>query len=80
MHITTIGLDIAKNIFQVHAVTESGTVAFNRPLRRARSFPEPAINQSDDRMAAGLVKVTFCRGFTRVGATPRRITDEDSWR
>jgi len=36
MQVTTIGLDIAKNIFQVHAITEDGTVAFNRPLRRAQ--------------------------------------------
>ncbi len=33
MHITTIGLDLAKNIFQVHGVTEDGSVAFNKPLR-----------------------------------------------
>ena len=39
MHITTIGLDIAKNIFQIHAITEDGTVAFNRPLRRAQVLP-----------------------------------------
>lgn len=39
MHITTIGLDIAKNIFQIHAITEDGTVAFNRPLRRAQMLP-----------------------------------------
>ena len=36
MHITTIGLDIAKNIFQVHGITSDGTVAFNRPVRRAQ--------------------------------------------
>jgi transposase len=36
MHITTIGLDLAKNIFQVHAITADGTVAFNRPVRRAQ--------------------------------------------
>lgn len=36
MQVTTIGLDLAKNIFQVHGVTQEGTVAFNRPLRRAQ--------------------------------------------
>ena len=35
MHITTIGLDIAKNIFQIHAITAEGDVVVNRPLRRA---------------------------------------------
>ena len=36
MQVTTIGLDLAKNIFQVHGITEDGTVAFNRSLRRAQ--------------------------------------------
>lgn len=36
MQVTTVGLDLAKNIFQVHGVTETGEVAFNRPLRRAQ--------------------------------------------
>ncbi len=36
MHVTTIGLDLAKNIFQVHGITEDGEVAFNRSLRRAQ--------------------------------------------
>lgn len=36
MQITTIGLDLAKNIFQVHGITADGTVAFNRPVRRAQ--------------------------------------------
>jgi len=39
MKITTIGIDLAKNIFQVHGVTEDGSVAFNKPLRRARVLP-----------------------------------------
>ena len=38
MQVTTIGLDLAKNVFQVHGVTEDGTVAFNRSLRRAQMF------------------------------------------
>lgn len=36
MHVTTIGLDLAKNVFQVHGVNENGEVAFNRALRRAQ--------------------------------------------
>ena len=36
MSITTIGLDLAKNIFQVCGVTADGAIAFNRPVRRAR--------------------------------------------
>jgi len=42
MHITTIGLDLAKNIFQVHGVTEDGSVAFNKPLRHVSSVWKPA--------------------------------------
>ena len=32
--ITTIGLDLAKNIFQVHAVDAAGAVVVRRQLRR----------------------------------------------
>lgn len=34
MRITTLGIDLAKNIFQVHAETSGGEVVFNRALRR----------------------------------------------
>ena len=36
MQVTTVGLDLAKNIFQVHGVSENGEVAFNQALRRAQ--------------------------------------------
>jgi len=36
MQVTTVGLDLAKNIFQVHGIDEDGEVAFNRALRRAQ--------------------------------------------
>ncbi len=36
MQVTTIGLDLAKNVFQVHGITDDGEVAFNRALRRAQ--------------------------------------------
>ena len=39
MHVTTVGLDLAKNVFQVHGITDSGEVAFNRALRRAQLLP-----------------------------------------
>jgi len=39
MHITTIGVDLAKTIFQVHGVTDEGKVAFNRSLRRNQVLP-----------------------------------------
>ena len=36
MHVTTVGLDLAKDVFQVHGITSDGAVAFNRAIRRAR--------------------------------------------
>ncbi len=39
MQVTTIGLDLAKNVFQVHGITQDDEVAFNRPLRRAQLLP-----------------------------------------
>jgi len=39
MHVTAIGLDLAKNVFQVHGITQDDEVAFNRPLRRAQLLP-----------------------------------------
>ncbi|MEM9207440.1 MAG: IS110 family transposase [Pseudomonadota bacterium] len=34
MQVTTIGMDLAKDVFQVHGITADGTVAFNRSIRR----------------------------------------------
>ena len=37
--VTTIGLDIAKNVFQVHGVDAEGNVLIRRQLRRSRVLP-----------------------------------------
>src|SRR6202171_3475025 len=34
--VTTIGLDLAKNVFQVHAVDEAGSVVMRKRLRRGQ--------------------------------------------
>ncbi len=39
MNITTVGLDLAKNIFQVHGVDASGEVIVRRALRRRQMLP-----------------------------------------
>ena len=39
MTVTTIGLDIAKNIFQVHGVDATGEVVLRKSLRRAQVIP-----------------------------------------
>jgi transposase len=35
MQVTTVGLDLAKNVFQVHGVDERGKVVLRKTLRRA---------------------------------------------
>jgi transposase len=39
MQITTIGLDLAKHVFQVHAVDAAGAVVVRKALRRAQVLP-----------------------------------------
>ena len=34
MKITTVGIDLAKNVFQVHAVDERGKAVLRKQLRR----------------------------------------------
>ena len=38
-HVSTIGLDLAKNVFQVHSIDAQGKVLVRRPLRRAGVMP-----------------------------------------
>jgi len=74
MHITTIGLDLAKNVFQVHGITPDGTVAFNRPVRRAQLL------KFFQKQPACLVGMEACgsshywaRELTRIGHEVRLI-------
>ena len=39
MKMTTIRLDLAKNVFQLHGVDERGRVVLEKPLKRARVLP-----------------------------------------
>jgi transposase len=39
MKVSTIGLDLAKNVFQVHGISDNGTVIVRRRLRRAEVVP-----------------------------------------
>ena len=39
MEISTIGLDLAKNVFQVHAVDALGNVVIRRAIRRSQVLP-----------------------------------------
>ncbi len=37
--VTTIGIDLAKNVFQVHGVDASGVTVIRRQLRRSQVLP-----------------------------------------
>ena len=37
--VTTIGVDLAKNVFQVHGIHASGQVVVRRQLRRSQVLP-----------------------------------------
>ncbi len=37
--VTTIGVDLAKNVFQVHGIDASGQVVARRQLRRSQVLP-----------------------------------------
>lgn len=52
MKMTTIGLDLAKNVFQLHGVDERGRVVLKKPMKHARVLPffaqlEPCLIASD---------------------------------
>src|SRR3984957_16882628 len=34
--VTTVGLDLAKNVMQVHAVDAAGNIVVNKPIRRGK--------------------------------------------
>jgi len=36
MTVKTVGLDLAKDVFQVHGISESGCVIFNNAIKRAK--------------------------------------------
>lgn len=39
MEISTIGLDLAKNVFQVHGISATGEVVIRKALRRSQMLP-----------------------------------------
>lgn len=74
MHVTTVGLDLAKNVFQIHGIAHDGEVAFNRPLRRAQMLP------FFQRLAPCLIGMEACgtshhwaRELTKIGHDVRLI-------
>lgn len=39
MEISAIGLDLAKNVFQVHGISATGEVVIRKALRRSQMLP-----------------------------------------
>ena len=39
MNVSTIGLVLEKNVFQVHAIDDTGEVVIRRSLRRRQTIP-----------------------------------------
>ena len=37
--VTTVGIDLAKNVFSVHGIDETGVVLFRKSVSRARLMP-----------------------------------------
>jgi transposase len=57
MHnITTVGFDLAKNVFQVHGVNAEGTAVLRRQLRRAQ------VTEFFKKLPACLVGMEACGG------------------
>jgi hypothetical protein len=74
MQPTTIGLDLAKHVFQVHAVAADGKVLVRRKLRRSevRDFfakqPPCLVGKPAPARISGLGN---CSGWVSVAVTPR---------
>jgi transposase len=71
--VSTIGLDLAKNVFQVHGVDDAGQVVVRRKLRRSdveaffRQLPPVTIG-----MEACSGAHSWARVLELLGARPRR--------
>ena len=70
MQITTIGLDLAKSIFQVHGVDAEGHVVVRKALRRAQVLPFFA------KLPSCLVGMEACGTSHRRYSAPTRPSGE----
>ena len=74
MQVTTIGVDLAKNVFQGHGNTEDESAIFNKPLRRGQVLPffrklEPCLIAMESRSTAH----HWARELTALGNEVRLI-------
>ncbi len=66
--VTTIGLDIAKSVFQVHGVNAAGQVLIRRQLKRR------AVLAFFQKLPVCLVGIEACSAFTCVTACTRALS------
>ena len=52
MKVTTLGIDLAKNIFRIHAVDGRGAVVLRKQLSRKQMLPFLATRTMSDRQEA----------------------------
>ncbi len=81
MKITTIGLDIAKNVFQIHGVDEQGKVVLRKTLKRDK------VAEFFAQLPACLIGIEACgsahhwgRTLSQFGHTVRGQWPASSWR
>jgi transposase len=67
MKITTVGIDLAKNVFQLHAVDERGNAVLRKQLRREQ------VCRFFANMPACLVGMEACAGAHHWGRTLERF-------
>ena len=77
MHTITYGIDLAKNVFQVHAVNESGQIILKRKLKRQEVLAFFA------KQAIGLIGIEACGGahywareLSKLGFTVRMMSPQ----
>ena len=70
--VTTIGLDLAKNVFQIHGVDASGRIVVRRQLRHSQVLP------FFEKQAACLVGIEACvLGRTSSNPWPLAVATAD---
>src|ERR1700730_5755063 len=72
MQVTTIGLDIAKNVFQVHAIDAAEKVVIRKQLRRSQVLPACLVG-----MEACATAHYWARELTQLGHQVRLMPAKD---
>ena len=65
MKLTTIGIDLAKNVFQVHGADDQGRAVLKKQLKRAEVLPMPAVPIKNAEQQAVLSLHRARQGFVK---------------